>query len=76
MLACLQIKHVQPMCSIDDALEAEELVLNDPIIAQLVRERYGVTDVKKQLVADPWYCGSRTRGGKISLEYKLEACKG
>ena len=43
------------MCTIDDALEAEEIILQDPIIARLVKERYGVTNVQEQLVADPWY---------------------
>lgn len=55
-----EVPGVQPMCTIDDAVEAESIILNDPIVAKLVKERYGVTDVKKQLVADPWYYGART----------------
>lgn len=53
------------MCTIDDALDAEAVVHGDPIIAKLVKERYGVTDPKKQLVADPWYYGAR-RGMRIT----------
>lgn len=48
------------MCTIDDALEAEAIILRDPIIARLVKQRYGVTNVREQLVADPWYYGART----------------
>jgi len=48
------------MCTIDDALDCEAIILNDPIVAKLVLERYGITDVKNQLVADPWYYGART----------------
>ena len=50
------------MCSIDDAVEAESIILNDPVIIKMVKERYGVTDVQTQLVADPWYYGARTGG--------------
>ena len=56
------------MCTIDDAVEAEQIVLIDPVIADLVRERYGVTDVQKQLVADPWYYGARL-GAAVFLHY-------
>ena len=56
----LQVPGVQPMCTIDDALEAEAIILNDPVVAKLVKQRYGITDVKTQLVADPWYYGART----------------
>lgn len=54
------------MCTIDDAVEAESIVLNDPIIAKLVKERYGVTNVKEQLIADPWYYGARTGDAQMS----------
>ena len=47
------------MCTIDDALDAEAIVHADPLVAKIVKERYGVTDVKTQLVADPWYYGAR-----------------
>ena len=62
------------MCTIDDALEAESIILNDPIIAKLVKERYGITDVKSQLVADPWYYGARNEeqeeaGGRIMTAF-------
>ena len=55
----VQIEGVQPMCTIDDALEAESIVHADPLVAKIVKERYGITDVKSQLVADPWYYGAR-----------------
>ena len=55
----MQIDGVQPMCTIDDALDAEAIVHADPLVAKIVKERYGVTDVKTQLVADPWYYGAR-----------------
>ena len=70
----VQVPGVQPMCTIDDALEAESIILNDPIIANLVKERYGITDVKSQLVADPWYYGARNEeqeeaGGRIMTAF-------
>lgn len=70
----VQVPGVQPMCTIDDALEAEAIILNDPVIAQLVKERYNITDVKNQLVADPWYYGARTEdqeeeGGRIMTAF-------
>ena len=73
--AVLQTPGVQPMCSIDDAVEAESIILNDPVIIKLVKERYGVTDVKTQLVADPWYYGARTGGPTHRLEIPL-SCHG
>ena len=53
-----QLEGVQPMVTIEDCVEAEELVKADPSIRALLKERYGVTDMA--LVAcDPWYYGDR-----------------
>jgi hypothetical protein len=53
-----QLEGVQPMVTIEDCVEAEELVKADPGIRALLKERYGVTDMA--LVAcDPWYYGDR-----------------
>ena len=62
------------MCTIDDVVEAEEIIQNDAVIANLVKERYGITDIKTQLVADPWYYGARTEdqeesGGRIMTAF-------
>ena len=46
------------MVSCDDTLEAEEVVLRDPGVQKLLRERYGITDMSL-VAADPWYYGDR-----------------
>ena len=44
----------QPLFSPDDCDLAEKLVKESDEIAKLVQERYGNTDIEKQLVCDPW----------------------
>ena len=46
------------MISADDTTDAEELVVNDPGVQKLLRERYGITDMS-MVAADPWYYGDR-----------------
>jgi Cu2+-containing amine oxidase len=46
------------MVTIEDCVEAEEIVKADPSIQALLKDRYGVTDMDL-VAADPWYYGDR-----------------
>ncbi len=46
------------MVTIEDCVEAEELVKADKGIQALLRERYGITDMS-MVAADPWFYGDR-----------------
>lgn len=48
------------MVTIEDCVEAEEIVKADPGIRQLLKERYGLTDMS-MVAADPWFYGDRFR---------------
>lgn len=54
----MQLEGVQPMVTIEDCVEAEELVKADAGIQALLKDRYGVTDMAL-VAADPWYYGDR-----------------
>ncbi|KAK9817313.1 hypothetical protein WJX72_012521 [[Myrmecia] bisecta] len=56
-----QLEGVQPMVTLDDCLDAEDVVKASPRVQQLIRERYGITDMDKVAV-DPWYYGDRHVG--------------
>ena len=43
--------------TIEDCLEAEEIVKADAGIIKLLKERYGLTP--EQVAFDPWYYGDR-----------------
>lgn len=59
MLAMVpQVEGVQPMVTIEDCVEAEEIVKADPGIKTLLKDRYGITDMD-MVAADPWYYGDR-----------------
>ncbi|GLC40464.1 hypothetical protein PLESTM_001074400, partial [Pleodorina starrii] len=47
---------VQPLTSPDDNTLAEVVVKSDLRVAQLLAERYGITDVANQLICDTWAC--------------------
>ncbi|GFR44735.1 hypothetical protein Agub_g6063 [Astrephomene gubernaculifera] len=51
-----ELEGVQPLTTPDDNFEAEAVVRADPRVAQLLAERYGVTDVANQLICDTWAC--------------------
>ena len=53
-----QVEGVQPMVTIEDCVEAEEIVKADPGIRGLLKDRYGITDMD-MVAADPWYYGDR-----------------
>lgn len=53
-----QIDGVQPMVTIEDCIEAEEIFQKDPNVQRLCRERYGIENVE-DVVCDPWYYGER-----------------
>lgn len=55
---CSQVEGVQPMVTIEDCVEAEEIVKADEGIRTLLRERYGITDMA-MVAADPWFYGDR-----------------
>ena len=44
----------QPLYSPDDCDLAEEIVKSSPEVQQVVMERYGIQNVNKELVCDPW----------------------
>ncbi len=48
---------MHPTVTIEDCLEAEEIVKADPGIIKLLRERYGLTP--ERVAFDPWYYGDR-----------------
>eukprot|EP01025_Chloroclados_australasicus_P031457 TRINITY_DN3179_c0_g5_i1.p1 TRINITY_DN3179_c0_g5~~TRINITY_DN3179_c0_g5_i1.p1 ORF type:complete len:672 (-),score=75.87 TRINITY_DN3179_c0_g5_i1:433-2448(-) len=54
---------VQPLASPDDCFLAEEIIKQDPEIAKLVQERYGLNDLS-QLVIDPWSVHSENIDGR------------
>jgi primary-amine oxidase len=45
---------IQPMFTPDDCDLAEEIAKRSPEVQQAVLERYGIKDVEKELVCDPW----------------------
>lgn len=49
---------MQPTVTVDDAVEAEEIMKSSPEFRRVVAERYGITDVSV-LAVDPWYNGER-----------------
>lgn len=54
----LQVESVQPMVTIEDCVEAEDIFKSDPQVQRLIRERYGITDMA-EVACDPWYYGGR-----------------
>ena len=46
------------MVTIEDCVEAEEIVKSDEGIKALLKERYGITDMS-MVAADPWFYGDR-----------------
>lgn len=56
--AFCQVDGVQPMVTIEDCIEAEEIFQNDANVQRLCRERYGIEDIR-DVVCDPWYYGKR-----------------
>ena len=56
-MRALQLEGVHPTVTIEDCLEAEEIVKADAGIIKLLKERYGLTP--EQVAFDPWYYGDR-----------------
>ena len=56
--ACLQCDGVQPMVTVDDCIEAEEIFKEDEGVQRALRERYGICD-PNEVACDPWYYGQR-----------------
>ena len=54
----VQLDSVQPMVTIEDCVEAEEIVKADPGVREMLKERHGITDMA-MVAADPWYYGDR-----------------
>ena len=46
------------MVTIEDCVEAEEIVKADEGIRALLKDRYGITDMS-MVAADPWFYGDR-----------------
>ena len=53
-----QLNGVQPTVTVDDAVEAEEIMKANPEFQKVVAERYGITNMDV-LAVDPWYNGER-----------------
>ena len=53
-----QTDGIQPMVTLDDCLEAEDICKADRGFQQLMRDRYDITDLAT-LACDPWYYGGR-----------------
>jgi primary-amine oxidase len=49
---------VQPCLTIDDVVESEVRIKQNPQFRRLVRERFGITDMDL-LAVDPWWVGGR-----------------
>ena len=56
----MQTDGIQPMVTLDDCLEAEDICKADRGFQQLMRDRYDITDMAT-LACDPWYYGGRYR---------------
>ncbi|KAK9825988.1 hypothetical protein WJX74_003459 [Apatococcus lobatus] len=68
-----KLEGVQPTVTLDDCLDAEEVVKSDPGIQKLLLERYGICDL--ELVAvDPWYYGDRFAGESLPNNARYIQC--
>ena len=65
-----QVDSVQPMVTIEDCVEAEEIFKADAEVQRLIRERYGITDMA-EVACDPWYYGGRFGAAALSLPFHL-----
>ena len=54
----MQTDGIQPMVTLDDCLEAEDICKADKGFQQLMRDRYDISDLAT-LACDPWYYGGR-----------------
>ena len=70
-----QVEGVQPMVTIEDCVEAEEIVKADPGIKRLLKDRYEISDMD-MVAADPWYYGDRFGTLSVLLLFALhwESC--
>lgn len=59
----MQTDGIQPMVTLDDCLEAEDICKADTGFQQLLRDRYDITDLAS-VACDPWYYGGRYRDSK------------
>ncbi|KAL0041485.1 hypothetical protein WJX79_005084 [Trebouxia sp. C0005] len=62
-----QTDGIQPMVTLDDCLEAEDICKGDKGFQQLLRDRYDITDLAS-VACDPWYYGGRYRDTKDASE--------
>lgn len=60
------MESVQPMVTIEDCVEAEEIFKADSEVQRLIRERYGITDMA-EVACDPWYYGGRFGAPALSV---------
>ena len=68
-----QLEGVQPTVTLDDCLDAEEVVKADPGIQKLLLERYGISDLGLVAV-DPWYYGDRFAGETLPNDARYIQC--
>eukprot|EP00884_Botryococcus_braunii_P004086 jgi/Botrbrau1/13679/Bobra.0378s0010.1 len=58
IVSWVQLEGIQPMVTVDDCLDAEDICKADEKFRRVIKERYGIVDL--DLVAcDPWYYGDR-----------------
>lgn len=48
-----QMEGVQPLCTPDDCIDAENIAKADAQVQSLLKERYGLTDMSL-VICDPW----------------------
>ena len=72
LLVVVQVPGVQPMVSMDDTLECEDIVKADSSVRRMLAERYGITDMAS-IAADPWYYGDRT-GAQNRSPFRGDCC--
>jgi primary-amine oxidase len=65
----LQVDGVQPMVTIEDCMEAEEIVKADAGMQALLKQRYGITDMA-MVAADPWYYGDRFGASPLHVSHE------
>lgn len=69
--ACaMQTDGIQPMVTLDDCLEAEDICKADRGFQQLMRDRYDITDLAT-LACDPWYYGGRYSKSTQTFHFSL-----
>lgn len=73
---CCQVEGVQPTTTPDDNVLAEHIIMADPRIRQLLRERYDISD-PDLIVFDPWTLHGTPEGyeGRRLMQVRVNLCE-